>query len=358
MYGQVVDAWQFTIADVGPSGLDQGKGGKYLFVPPGYSKAIPPGYIVVKSPNYRIAFAFRSIVGKGKTLKQAFNYAQTLKMYYLSQAKSPPQQRFIDPTATKQTYSTLTFYDERYFQDLYDIVTVEPVQSKDKLMMGMLQTLGIERGKPYKPDDKTKKAMRQAAVDAWAYVQYMFDHLPKEKYYWSDRHYVSLLQTDKKNTFTFEYDDSIDVLSRAMEYAWCTYMPKELSASPATQYLMAMADKNGNALEAGKLYKLIVPKNMPIKQFWAMTLYDRATFSFIYTDSERTTLSSYDVDKMIKNTDGTVTIYIGPKAPDGFETNWIPTAGKRPLPCMRFYGPTEALNNKSFTMPDFELINE
>ncbi|WP_202393909.1 DUF1254 domain-containing protein [Flavobacterium sp. HBTb2-11-1] len=89
LYGQVVDAWQFTIADVGPSGLDKGKGGKYLFVPNGYSKAIPPGYIVVKSPNYRIAFAFRSIVGKGKTLKQAFDYAQTLKMYYLSQAKSP-----------------------------------------------------------------------------------------------------------------------------------------------------------------------------------------------------------------------------------------------------------------------------
>ena len=36
MYGQVVDAWQMTIADVGPSGMDQGKGGKYLCLPPGY----------------------------------------------------------------------------------------------------------------------------------------------------------------------------------------------------------------------------------------------------------------------------------------------------------------------------------
>src|SRR5215813_2446115 len=61
LYGQVVDAWQFTIADVGPSGLDKGKGGKYLFTPPGYKEAIPAGYLHVASPNYRIAFALRSV---------------------------------------------------------------------------------------------------------------------------------------------------------------------------------------------------------------------------------------------------------------------------------------------------------
>jgi hypothetical protein len=57
-----------------------------------------------------------------------------------------------------------------------------------------------------------------------------------------------------------------------------------------------------------------------------------------------------------KNTDGGVSIYTGPKPPDGLESNWIPTAGKRPLPAMRCYGPTEALNNKTFKLPDFEAI--
>ena len=47
VYGQVVDAWQLTIADVGPSGLDKGNGGKLLFTPPGYSDAVPDGYIQV-----------------------------------------------------------------------------------------------------------------------------------------------------------------------------------------------------------------------------------------------------------------------------------------------------------------------
>lgn len=94
-----------------------------------------------------------------------------------------------------------------------------------------------------------------------------------------------------------------------------------------------------------------------MKQFWAITVYDRATMSFIYSDLERTTLSSYDLDKMKKNGDGGVSIYIGPKAPDGLEANWIPTAGKRPLPAVRFYGPTDDFNNKAFKLSDLELVS-
>jgi len=66
--------------------------------------------------------------------------------------------------------------------------------------------------------------------------------------------------------FSFVYDDSIDLIPRAAEYFWCTYMPKVLSDTPATQYMMAMADNNGRLLEAGKLYKLEVPADMPVKQ--------------------------------------------------------------------------------------------
>jgi hypothetical protein len=199
--------------------------------------------------------------------------------------------------------------------------------------------------------------MRQAAIDVWFYLQQWFDNIPKDKLYWPDRHYASLLMTDTNRTFTFVYDDRIDLIGRAAEYFWCTYMPKVLSDKPATQYLMAMADKDGKLLEADRLYKLDVPAEMPVEQFWALTVYDRATMAFIYNEHNRTTLSSYDLDKMKKNTDGGVTIYVGPKAPQGLEANWIPTAGKRPLPAMRFYGGTDALNDKTFKMPDFELIN-
>ena len=317
LYGQVVDAWQFTIADVGPAGVDKGKGGKLIFTPPGYASPIPAGYLHVASPNYRIAFAFRSVPAPGTTTADAHAYAQRLRMYYLSEAASPPKQRFVDPS--NQRYPTLPFYDERHFEDMHEIMSVEPVREHDKVMMGMLKSLGIEKGKPFEPDATARRAMRQAAIDAWFYLQQRFDNTPETMRYWPDRHYISLLQADANRRFSFVYDDYVDLVPRAAEYFWCTYMPKVLSDTPATQYMMAMADSEGRLLEAGKLYKLDVPAEMPVKQFWALTVYDRATNAFIYSDLNRTTLSSYDLDKMKKNADGGVTLYVGPKAPEGLE---------------------------------------
>lgn len=355
IYGQVTDAWQVTIADIGPSGQDKGKGGKYLFTAPGYDKPIPPGYLHVESTSNRLFFAFRSIVAPGKTQQDAIAYVKNLRVYNLDQAANPPKQKYIDIVKTR--IPALPYYDERAFKDIYDVVNAEPVREQDKVMMGMLKTLGIEKGKPYNPDEKTLKAMRQGAIDAYYYMQNWFDHMPKDKYYWPDRHYASLLMTDENKTFTWVYPNYIDLVPRAAQSFWCTNVPKKLSDDPATQYMMAMADKEGNPLEAGKLYKIDIPAKMPVKQFWALTVYDRATMAFIYSDSNRTTLSSYDLDKMKKNADGGVTLYVGPKAPKGLESNWIPTAGKRPIPAIRFYGPTEEFNNKTFKLPDFELVN-
>ena len=355
LFGQVEDAWELIVAEVGPSGLDKGKGGKFLFTPPGYTGPIPQGYIHVASPTYRLVFAFRSIPAPGKSTADASQYAKKLRMYFLSQADNPPQQRFYDPINDR--YPTLPYYDERAFQDIYDIVSVEPVKEQDKVMMGMLASLGIEKGKPFAPDETAKRAMRQAAIDAWFYIQYWWDHIPAADLYWPDRHYASQLLRDAQNKFTFIYNDRVDLDRRAAMYAEATFVPAPAKNNKTVNaYLGAVADKNGRLLETWKLYKVNVPADMPVKQFWSLTVYDRATWAFIYTESNRTTRSSYDLPNMKKNPDGSVTLYVGPKAPDGLESNWIPTRGKRPMPVFRYYGVTDALNDKTFKMPDFEEV--
>ncbi|UXJ55504.1 DUF1254 domain-containing protein [Pseudomonas citronellolis] len=356
LYGQVVDAWQRTIADIGPSGIDAGRGDKLLLTGPDFKGTVPAGYRQVVSPTRRIVFAFRSVRAPGKSAADAYAYAKRLKMYYLSQAAKPPQQRFADPV--KQRYSSLLPQDERYFQLLHDTVTYEPVQPEDKHMLGLLASLGIEQGKPYQPDEKTRRAMRQAVVDVWYYLQQRFDQLPRGYYYWPDRQYVPLLLPDANRGFGFDYPGRIDVDGRALAFFWCTLVPRQVPERPAAYYLMAMADSQGRPLEAGASYRLVVPADMPVKQFWSLTLYDRATMAFIYTRQNRTTLDSYGLDKMKKNADGSVTLYVGPQAPRGLESNWIPTGGKRPLPALRFYGGTDALFDKQFKMPDFERIDE
>ena len=187
LYGQVVDAWQATIADVGPVGPDKGAGGKYLFLPPGYKDHVPDGYFVVPSSSYRILFAFRSIQLEGATAADAYVYSKTLKMYPLSEAANPKPTRFVDG----QPYAihTLPFYDIRALQDIHDIISVEPVHARDKVMMGMLATIGIEPGKPFNPPKKLKAAMEKGVVDAYYYMQNLDTKLFASNLYWPDRHW-------------------------------------------------------------------------------------------------------------------------------------------------------------------------
>ncbi len=68
-------------------------------------------------------------------------------------------------------------------------------------------------------------------------------------------------------------------------------------------------------------------------------------------------LSTYDVPNMKKNADGSGGVYFGPNPPKGLESNWIPTEGRQPMPCLRIYGGTEEFWNRTFKMPDVELVN-
>jgi hypothetical protein len=356
LYGQIVDHWQITIADVGPSGIDKGKGGKILLTPPGYTGKVPAGHIEVKSPSYRVAFAFRSIESAKATPKDAYAYSKTLKMYYLSELPNPKPTKFIDPLDKR--FATLPRFDERWFEDVHAIFSLENANPRDKVMTGMLASLGIEKGKPYAPDAKTKKAMRQAVIDAYYYMADRMVHPPDpNRRWWKGKNWYDGLYADKNRMFTFETADLIDLDTRADRYYIGTYYPKQLPKLPATQYLFALADKDGNPLQAGKTHKFTMPAKVPVKQFWSLIVNDIETLAFIYSPEQRAGLSTFDLPNMKKNEDASVTIYFGPKAPEGLESNWIPTSGKKPFPVVRIYGGTEEFWDKSWKMPDVELVN-
>jgi hypothetical protein len=350
MYGQIVDAWQVTIADVGPSGEDKGAGGKYLLIPPGYKDSIPAGYLPIHTESYRLAFAFRSVALPGASDADAYAYSKTLKMYPLSEASSPKPTRFVDPTGKR--YPTLPFYDLGAYQDIYEIVSVEPVRARDKVMMGMLASIGIEPGKPFNPDAKTKAAMERAVVDAYFYMQARDIRMLDTHPYWSDRKWANFFVPDADGGFKYETAHELQIDQRADTYHPGTYYPQELPAKPATIYLLSARDNQGRLLEAGKIYKLTVPKDVPVSQFWSLIIYDTATWAFIYNPLERPGLSSRQLDTLKKNADGSVDLYFGPKAPKGLESNWIPTEGKVPMPLLRLYGAQDAFWNKTFEMPD------
>jgi len=352
LYGQIVDHWQWAIADVGPSGTDKGKGGKYLLLPPDFTGLVPEGYYILNSPSYRVYFAFLAIPENGTSLEEAYNYSKQIKIYYYN---DPQPVKFIDPAGKK--FSALPRYDENFFIDLYNVFSAEKIRDKDKVMAGYMSYLGMEKNKPYNPDLQTRKAMRQAAADVYYYLQYLQRNPGKDMFYWNDRRWINVLSTDKNGGFSFISGDMMDIDTRADRYFIASYYPHSYHSPPADIiYIYTLRDKNGNLLDGNRMYTLKIPENTPVKQFWSVALYNQETWTFIDNEQEKYGISSLEKEILKKDEDGGITLYFGPHAPEGYENNRIPTGGKNFAVIVRFYGAEKQLISRKWEMPDIEPV--
>ena len=170
LFGSFVDNWQAPIVDVGPSGEDEGKGGKYLFLPPGYSEPTPEGYIPVRMQGYVVAGGLRPVPANGGTAEDAHSYALQVKVYPLADAAAPKPTRFIE--GFPKPFHSLPVYESSWFRELAAFVNEEPVRERDKVMMGMLSSIGIERGKPFAPDAMRERADARVLHSGFDHVEY------------------------------------------------------------------------------------------------------------------------------------------------------------------------------------------
>ena len=166
--GTIMDAWQAALEDVVPAGVDKGQGGKYLILPPDYKGTPPNGYIVLPSMTYQGYALLRSILESGSDadVAKAVAYAKRIKFYPLSQADKPAATTFVD--AIDVVYDATIPYDMRFFRSLDRIVQTEPWLMRDKVMIDLPKSIGIEKGKPFYPDSKMRDILKEAAREAYA----------------------------------------------------------------------------------------------------------------------------------------------------------------------------------------------
>ncbi|MDB5983507.1 MAG: hypothetical protein JWQ69_4522, partial [Pseudomonas sp.] len=318
LFGSLVDAWEVPVSDVGPAGDDQGKGGKYLLIPPGYKEPIPAGYLPIQFETVNGYALLRVIPASASEADQvkAIDLVKQLRLYSLAQAANPPQQTYIDMSG--KLLDGVVAFDDSFFQRLARMVNEEPVMTRDLVMMGQLRSLGIEKGKAFTPDDQTKAILKQAAEEA--HQGFKFAALGGEPW-WPGTQWKLPESVGTKTGFKFQTDDALYVDNRGMIFFLAFAAPKKLGA--ATFYTVGGHDANGQVLQGDKTYRLHVPAKVPAKQYWAVTAYDLDTACLI-RDMPSPGLDSYN-EKMHRNTDGSVDIYFGPKAPSGHEDNWVPT---------------------------------
>jgi hypothetical protein len=117
---------------------------------------------------------------------------------------------------------------------------------------------------------------------------------------------------------------------------------------------MATKDNQGRPLDGGSTYRLRVPPNVPVKQYWSATVYDRATHGLV-RGMFRASRSSQSPGLQISG-NGSVDIYFGPSAPANKDSNWVPTRPDGEFEVLfRFYGPEKSLfDKKTWRLPDIE----
>ena len=239
---------------------------------------------------------------------------------------------------------------------LAQLVNEEPAEVFTPLERFHMQAIGIEKGKPFNPDPKTKALLSEAARTGSR-----------------DGAGQQLRLADARHVLL--RGPPVAVRRRRALQLHEGWRPP--GGSPGLRLLHGAGQLAGHDgeerrrwarttcgrtrtqratfLDGAKNYKLHIPAKVPAKDFWSVLVYDSLSRSELKNGQKFPSVSQYTDPKV--NADGSVDVYFGPEMPEGQEKNWIKTvAGKGWFPIFRFYGPLEPLYDKTWVLPDIEPV--
>ena len=354
--GLVNDHNQTWVLDLGLPGPNAGKGDKVVIVPPGYTGTTPAGYQVGHSETFKQLLAIRALPVGGDQ-NAALDALTRVKVYPLNEPDKA--MTWTNISDKKADFTCLRWENNiQFWQILAKIVSEEPVSPRYPAMSGLLAALGIEKGKPFNPDDRMKNILvRAAMVGRDQMLVSAFASTRPDRLAWPDRkwEWAGL----DANTTQFETPMGLDLEARDRWFI------QAIVTSPAmfrrtdgagSLYWLGDRDNMGAYLDGGKSYKLSIPQPVPGKLFWSVTAYDAATRSEVQTDQNKAALRSLFELKGVSTSQPT-DLYFGPSAPAGHENQWIKTVpGKGWFVYIRIYGPDKAAFDGTWKPGDFQEV--
>jgi hypothetical protein len=255
-------------------------------------------------------------------------------------------------------FNTIHRTDYHFYEEINRVIQEEPADATDPEILGQLAAIGIVKGKPFAPDARMKKILTDAAAigNATARAVSFRPRDPATYFYpgesgWYTPFVGGSHEFLQNNAVLLDARTSFFYLATGISPAMAVKM-----VGSGSQYAVMAVDKAKNYLDGGKTYRLHLPPNIPVKQFWSLIPYDTQTRSVLQTDHRDAALSS-ESGTVKANPDGSVDVYFGPTAPVGKESNWIQTMpGKSWFTMLRLYGATEPWFDKTWRPGEFELI--
>jgi hypothetical protein len=279
IFGTLMDAWQRPIDDVGAAGRDKGRGSKYVLLPKGYDGPIlADAYTYTQKTNHGFAI-LRPILPdtSAETIAKAAKFAQAIKVYPLAQADNPPKNKYVD------TYDKLIemtpVLDGSIYAQMNSILQEEPVEERNLTMMGLLAQIGIKKGEDFAPDAAAQAVFDRAGPEALEYMIEQYHRHNNPWMYdgkkWSVLIPPGVIATD----FTYEFPNYFAYSARGSIFYAIISSVKNYGS--ATFYLDLAETADGKWLDGGANHKLVVPPNVPVRDFWSVVAYDLESAAWI-----------------------------------------------------------------------------
>jgi hypothetical protein len=341
--------------DIGDVGPDGGEGGKYIAYTTDYDGDIPEGYFEVPIEYSNIvSLVFRTFPESEGSLEAAVELGSTVRWYYLDEADNPPETPIV--MIGERDFSQDWPRDAEAFAWLAEAFNIDKVPASGLAHMGNMRRLGIERGKPFSPDERAKVILAKAAETAEAMMLSMaFRNRVADPIY-DNRQYEPYVN-NRSPRFYQEYYEEVEERAGAWHQLVGNFANYTPSAAGEGQFgMMTYRDADGDALIGSNTYRLKVPGDVPVKQFWQIPVYQVSTRALIQNEQGRTSLSS--TREMVANEDGSFDLWFAPALPEGVpESNWvqtIPGEGWFTLP--RLYAPLEPILDRTWRWNDIEQV--
>ncbi len=352
--GAILDYWQRPIADLGLTGPDQGQGGEYILIGPedDLSNYADSKAYVLQSPTNNVMVGLR-ILDTSPEFDKKFKGSIKMGKYGEALKNCTFNENF------DREWSGTPYRGIDYWKALHEVIDREPVREQDKVWMAMLEPLGIKEDEAFNPDERQTRILLEGAAMGELMTRNLQVNPRFAEPYWES--------TSWYKSFDFTIPQITDYKVELDERATWFYeaiTSSEGMVNPVVGkgqiYMTTKRDQNGDLLRADKIYKLAVPKDVPVAQFWSLTLYSENTRRPY--DNGGTEIKSASLDSRMEqlqyNQDGSIDLYIGAEAPPGLESNFMKTVGQDGwFVYFRLYAPTEPFFDKTYSLPDFEMID-